>query len=238
MATSRDSNSARQRFHLRDLDNGSATPPPISNGRRVIIDDDAYEEEYRLEHSTPAASSRPRQPEGQIPYRSQSMLRNGQRSASFTHGTKSPIAGARTPVMDFQRLYDTFDSDTQSNNGSTAGHYQQMDHRRLNNGGGQPHFEGSQYPAVTSPLSEYRGRDGINYFNRDADATSISKQSTTSTGSSRLPDFFGPGIFQVVLHNPTTAHQLLKFSQARYCSENVEFLAKVSDEYLLRFATH
>ena len=132
--------------------------------------------------------------------------------------------------MDFQRLYDNFDSDTQSNNGSTTGHYQQqMEHRRLNNGGGPTQLEGSQFNVVTSPLSEYRGRDGGNYFNRDADATSISKQSTISTGSGRLPDFFGPGIFQVVLHNPTTAHQLLKFSQARYCSENVEFLAKVGD---------
>lgn len=59
---------------------------------------------------------------------------------------------------------------------------------------------------------------------------SISKQSITSNGSSnRTVDFFGPGIFQVVLHNPTTVHQLLKFSEARFCSESVEFLKKVSD---------
>ncbi|KXH35331.1 Aureochrome1 [Colletotrichum simmondsii] len=57
---------------------------------------------------------------------------------------------------------------------------------------------------------------------------SISKQSITSNGSSnRTVDFFGPGIFQVVLHNPTTVHQLLKFSEARFCSESVEFLKKV-----------
>ncbi|GJC96716.1 aureochrome1 [Colletotrichum higginsianum] len=57
---------------------------------------------------------------------------------------------------------------------------------------------------------------------------STSKQSVTSNGSSsRGVDFFGPGIFQVVLHNPTTVHQLLKFAEARFCSESVEFLKKV-----------
>ncbi|KAI8266215.1 Aureochrome1 [Colletotrichum sp. SAR11_239] len=58
---------------------------------------------------------------------------------------------------------------------------------------------------------------------------STSKQSVTSngSGSNRTVDFFGPGIFQVVLHNPTTSHQLLKFAEARFCSESVEFLKKV-----------
>jgi phototropin len=52
----------------------------------------------------------------------------------------------------------------------------------------------------------------------------------TSTSGSRLPDFFSSEIFQVVLHNPTTSHQLLKFSQSRLCGENLEFLEKV-DRY-------
>lgn len=60
---------------------------------------------------------------------------------------------------------------------------------------------------------------------------SISGRSATSQQSSAaLPEFFSSSIFNVVLHNPTTAHQLLKFSETRLCSENVEFLAKV-DEY-------
>lgn len=42
-----------------------------------------------------------------------------------------------------------------------------------------------------------------------------------------LADFFSTEVFQVVLHNPTTAHRLLKFSQARMCGENMEFLEKV-----------
>ncbi|KAJ9610043.1 hypothetical protein H2200_006373 [Cladophialophora chaetospira] len=52
----------------------------------------------------------------------------------------------------------------------------------------------------------------------------------TSTSGTRLPDFFAPEVFQVVLHNPTTSHQLLKFSQSRLCGENMEFLDKV-DKY-------
>ena len=42
-----------------------------------------------------------------------------------------------------------------------------------------------------------------------------------------LADFFSSEVFQIVLHNPTTAHRLLKFSQARMCGENMEFLEKV-----------
>ena len=52
----------------------------------------------------------------------------------------------------------------------------------------------------------------------------------TSASGSRLPDFFAPEVFQVVLHNPTTSHQLTKFSQSRLCGENMEFLDKV-DKY-------
>ena len=42
-----------------------------------------------------------------------------------------------------------------------------------------------------------------------------------------VADFFSPDVFQIVLHNPATAHQLLKFSQARMCGENMEFLERV-----------
>ena len=42
-----------------------------------------------------------------------------------------------------------------------------------------------------------------------------------------LADFFSQEVFHIVLHNPTTAHRLLKFSQARMCGENMEFLEKV-----------
>ncbi|MCJ1245706.1 hypothetical protein MMC30_002910 [Trapelia coarctata] len=48
--------------------------------------------------------------------------------------------------------------------------------------------------------------------------------------SNGAADFFSPEIFQIVLHNPTTSHQLLQFSQSRFCGENMEFLEKV-DRY-------
>lgn len=56
---------------------------------------------------------------------------------------------------------------------------------------------------------------------------SISGRTDVSLGSQSMPDFFSASIFQVVLHNPTTAYRLLKFSESRLCAENVEFLAKV-----------
>lgn len=54
--------------------------------------------------------------------------------------------------------------------------------------------------------------------------------SSSQVGVGAMPDFFGSATFQVVLHNPTTAHQLLKFAESRLCAENVAFLARV-DEY-------
>ncbi|TLD08348.1 uncharacterized protein PgNI_07300 [Pyricularia grisea] len=56
------------------------------------------------------------------------------------------------------------------------------------------------------------------------------QQSVATSGSARMPDFFGPNIYQVVLQDPITAHQLLKFSESRLCGENLEFLQKV-DQY-------
>ncbi|KAL2059614.1 hypothetical protein ABVK25_000907 [Lepraria finkii] len=54
--------------------------------------------------------------------------------------------------------------------------------------------------------------------------------SVVDRGNNGLADFFSTEVFQIVLHNPTTAHRLLKFSQARMCGENMEFLEKV-DRY-------
>jgi len=51
-----------------------------------------------------------------------------------------------------------------------------------------------------------------------------------------VADFFSPEVFQIVLHNPATAHQLLKFSQARLSGENMEFLERVSARRLLATA--
>lgn len=61
---------------------------------------------------------------------------------------------------------------------------------------------------------------------------SISTQPTATsvTSNSRIADFFGAEVFQIVLHNPTTAHRLREFARSRLCGENLEFLEKV-DQY-------
>ncbi|KAI4129156.1 MAG: hypothetical protein LQ347_003896 [Umbilicaria vellea] len=61
--------------------------------------------------------------------------------------------------------------------------------------------------------------------------TTTTRNPTASISSNEVADFFSPEVFQIVLHNPTTAHQLLKFSQTRFCGENMEFLDKV-DRYM------
>jgi hypothetical protein len=54
------------------------------------------------------------------------------------------------------------------------------------------------------------------------------KGSNAGVNQSFVTDFFSPEVFQVVLHNPTTAHRFLQFCQSRACGENMEFLNKVS----------
>lgn len=65
----------------------------------------------------------------------------------------------------------------------------------------------------------------ISTFSRASHNTTV-----TVSSSTKLPDFFAQEVFQIVLHNPTTSHQLLKYSQSQLCGENLEFLEKV-DRY-------
>lgn len=86
------------------------------------------------------------------------------------------------------------------------------------------HNEGSQKPVQWRELpTEKSLPNGHNP--RTAD--SATKINGAGVGAAGLADFFSPEVFQIVLHNPTTAHQLLKFSQSRFCGENIEFLEKV-----------
>ncbi|KAI9801375.1 MAG: hypothetical protein M1825_003354 [Sarcosagium campestre] len=54
---------------------------------------------------------------------------------------------------------------------------------------------------------------------------------TSNADGSGMADFFSAEVFQIILRNPTTAHQLLKFSQSRFCGENMEFLEKIDQYY-------
>ena len=85
---------------------------------------------------------------------------------------------------------------------------------------------GNRGPGVLSPIEE------TSYYAPSAasiseQARSISERTEASASSSRLTDFFGTEVFQIVLHNPTTCHQLTKFAQTRFCGENMEFLEHV-----------
>lgn len=55
-----------------------------------------------------------------------------------------------------------------------------------------------------------------------------------TTKDAAIAEFFSQKTFQLVLHNPTTAHQLLRFSQDRLCGESMEFLKKVRQRCALR----
>ena len=64
------------------------------------------------------------------------------------------------------------------------------------------------------------------------DAVSVTSTQPPQSARTAFPapgtaDIFSPEIFQVVLHNPTTSHQLLRYSKSRFCGENMEFLDKV-----------
>lgn len=58
-------------------------------------------------------------------------------------------------------------------------------------------------------------------------STQVTNPTSVSSGTARLADFFSPQVFEIVLRNPTTAHQFKKFAQTRLCAENIEFLEKV-----------
>ncbi|KAH7384949.1 hypothetical protein BKA64DRAFT_153878 [Cadophora sp. MPI-SDFR-AT-0126] len=62
-----------------------------------------------------------------------------------------------------------------------------------------------------------------------------SERTTSAAGSANtnLTNFFSSEVFNIVLHNPTTAHRFLRFCQSRACGENIEFLQKIDKYYRL-----
>lgn len=65
---------------------------------------------------------------------------------------------------------------------------------------------------------------------RHSDSRSSRTGQTTvvnGPGRDNMADFFSWEVFQIVLHNPTTAHRFLRFCQSRACGENMEFLQQV-----------
>ena len=76
----------------------------------------------------------------------------------------------------------------------------------------------------------YDGDRTIKKYLGPRDAESVAETEVSYTSSTKLANFFGLEVFQIVLHNPTTSHQLSKFCQSRFCAENMEFLERI-DRY-------
>jgi hypothetical protein len=85
---------------------------------------------------------------------------------------------------------------------------------------------GTRGPGALSPIEE-TSCSTPSAASITEQARSISEQTNVSGSSSRLADFFSADVFQTVLHNPTTCHQLTKFARTRFCGENMEFLEQV-----------
>jgi PAS domain-containing protein len=86
---------------------------------------------------------------------------------------------------------------------------------------------------ATAPRQQNLNYDGERTIKKHLgprDNDSIAESEATTASSTRLANFFGQEVFQIVLHNPTTSHQLTKFCQSRFCGENMDFLEKI-DRY-------
>lgn len=89
------------------------------------------------------------------------------------------------------------------------------------------HNEGSQKPVQWRESPAEKSLPNAQVPRTADSVTKANGAAGAGVGAAGLADFFSPEVFQIVLHNPTTAHQLLKFSQSRFCGENMEFLDKV-----------
>ena len=87
-------------------------------------------------------------------------------------------------------------------------------------------WRGATFEGHTSPTPDM-SNGHLPTSNGHASNNLASSPAFARTSSTDVADFFNPEIFQVVLHNPTTSYQMLRFSQSRFCGENMEFLEKV-----------
>lgn len=205
---------------------------------------DRFAQQPRMTHAhearrgPPSAHNnpKPRKKEG----RADSIASNNSRGSRAARSRTATLArdykGLRTPILDHQQMYQDAESKKPLVDRTIPPVPQRPVHQktyrsvddgmyndyssRSNGIGSAAHEAVSGGPIIRRRYSD----DDISVRN------SISGRTAKSTASQSMPDFFSSEIFQVVLHNPTTAYQLQKFSESRLCAENVEFLSKV-DEY-------
>jgi hypothetical protein len=95
----------------------------------------------------------------------------------------------------------------------------------------------------SSPPRRMEAMGSRNASTRQSEEGSASSRigtGTTLSGSGvggNMADFFSSEIFNIVIHNPTTAHRFLRFCQSRACGENMEFLQKVVGLLVCDFLT-
>lgn len=80
------------------------------------------------------------------------------------------------------------------------------------------------------PINEQSTYAGSIVSTSRSQITDVRSAAPSGSSTSRLPDFFSSEVFQIVLHNPLTSRQLLKFARQRLCAENMEYLSAV-DRY-------
>lgn len=208
--------------------------------------DDRFAQQPRMTHAhdarrgPPSAhnNSRPRKKEG----RADSIASNNSRGSRAARSRTATLArdykGLRTPILDHLQMYQDAESKKPLVDRTIPPvpqrpvhqkTYRSVDDGMYNDYSARSNgvASGAHEPIPGGPIRRRYSDDDLSVRSV---RNSISGRTAKSTASQSMPDFFSSEIFQVVLHNPTTAYQLLKFSESRLCAENVEFLSKV-DEY-------
>ena len=160
-------------------------------------------EDFNLEVHEPVMDGPPDVPASAAPRSRSPQATKQYQAMNFDH--------AASPPAQYQGNNDNVNGATRSRNPPAAQKYQGFA------------FDDEQH---AKPLN-FDGDKTIKKHLVTRDTESIAETKTSTTSSTKLANFFGLEVFQVILHNPTTSHQLTKFCQSRFCAENMEFLEKV-----------
>ncbi|TVY38219.1 Phototropin-1B [Lachnellula subtilissima] len=109
-------------------------------------------------------------------------------------------------------------------NKSVNGRPSSRDGQDLRAGPSNARLDGGTKERTSMSCVRETDNENTNSGNGKIDGTS---SNSGGINGNNVTDFFSPEVFHLVLHNPTTAHRLLRFCQSRACGENMEFLQKV-----------
>lgn len=220
----------------------SATPPPIGRIRKAGDSGSDSDTAQSLRPTTPDAAFFLQNPPGAVSRRHSHNSLGSHKSYNNLNGRSQPILeqpqfgtetvlfppGTRDIGRPRSRKEASSDADQGQNDGNSLHNQSFMNSRGVNSVPRRGTVATSSSRRPASPSAK-RAITEENFF---LPTEALTKQPSimSHSSSATLPEFFSFEVFQSVLHDPTTAHQLLKFSRTRLCSENIEFLNKV-DEY-------